>query len=133
MNKVIVIGNLTANPESRVVNTSNGSSTVCNFTVAANRVVRGEKVVNYFRVTCWGKQAENAMKYLGKGRRVAVTGPVSANAYKAQDGSARANLEVSAEEIEYLSSRQEAAQPAVPPPPPDPNEFTEVEDDELPF
>ena len=132
MSKVTIIGNLTDDPESRTVNTANGSQNVCNFTVATNRYVRGQKRATFFRVSCWGKQSENAMKYLLRGRKVAVTGPVEASAYIAQDGSARARLEVHAEEIEYLSSRQEGGTQA-PPPPAGPDDFTEVDDDELPF
>lgn len=106
MNKATIIGNLTDNPQGRVVKTANGTQNVCDFTVATNRFVRGQKRATFFRVSCWGKQAENAMKYLLKGRKVAVVGPVEASAYIAQDGSARARLEVYADEIEYLSSRQ---------------------------
>lgn len=132
MNRVTIIGNLTENPEARVVNTANGTQNVCNFTVATNRFVRGQKRTTFFRVSCWGKQADNAMKYLLKGRKVAVVGPVGASAYVAQDGSARARLEVYAEEIEYLSSKQDdGAQ--TPPPAGNPGEFTEVYDDEVPF
>lgn len=129
MNKITIIGNLTENPESRVVNTGKGTSNVCNFTVATNRFVHGQKRTTYFRVSCWGKQADNAMKYLLKGRKVAVTGPVEASAYTAQDGSARARLEVYADEIEYLSSRQDDGRQA--PPPGD--EYAPPYDDELPM
>ena len=107
MNKTTIIGNLTENPQARVVNSANGSANVCNFTVAKNRLVRGKKRTTFFRVSCWGKQADNAMKYLLKGRKVCVVGPVEASAYIAQDGSARASLEVYADEIEYLSSKQD--------------------------
>lgn len=135
MNKLTIIGNLADNPQTRVVNTANGTQNVCNFTVATNRFVRGQKRSTFFRVSCWGKQAENAMKYLLKGRKVAVTGPVEASAYIAQDNSARARLEVYADEIEYLSSTGNGTRQYDDPqtPPPSPNEFTEVDDDELPF
>ena len=133
MNTLHIIGNLTANPKSRVVNTANGTSTVCDFTVATNRYVKGKKVAEYFRVTLWERAADNAMKYLTKGRKVAVVGPVEASAYIAQDGSARARLEVYADEIEYLSSRQESSEQAPPPQASGYGQFTEVDDDELPF
>ena len=129
MNHLTIIGNLTENPQSRVVNTGNGTSNVCNFTVATNRFVRGRKKTTYFRVSCWNKQAENAMKYLTKGRKVAVTGPVDASAYIDQADLPRARLEVQAEEIEYLSSRQDDGQQA--PPPGD--EYAPPYDDELPI
>lgn len=51
MNRLTIIGNLTHNPESRVANTQNGAKTVCNFTVAVNRIVRGQKITEYFRVS----------------------------------------------------------------------------------
>ena len=114
MNNLTIIGNLADNPQGRVVNTINGQRNVCNFTVATNRYVRGQKRATFFRVTCWGKQADNAMKYLLKGRKVAVRGPVEASAYMGQDGAARASLEVEADEIEYLSSRQDDG-PQAPP------------------
>ncbi len=50
MNTLHIIGNLTANPEARVVQGANGMNTVCNFTVAVNRVVKGQKATEYFRV-----------------------------------------------------------------------------------
>lgn len=110
MNKLIIIGNLTANPETRYVDTASGQHTVCNFTVAVNRYVRDRKFTEYFRVACWNKQAENAAKYLAKGSKVAVTGPVTARAYINRDGKAAASIEVNAETIEYLSKMDTAAQ-----------------------
>jgi len=104
MQKLIIIGNLTANPESRFVDTATGSQNVCNFTVATNRIIRGNKTAEYFRVSLWNKQADNAMKYLSKGSKVCVIGTVTARAYTAQDGTLRASLEVQGVEVEYLSS-----------------------------
>ena len=110
MNKLIIIGNLTGNPQSRIVNTDSGVKCVCSFTVAVNRTVRGERTAEYFRVNCWGKQAENAMKYLEKGKSVAALGAVSARAYIGGDGKLRASLEVSADEIKYLGLERQDEQ-----------------------
>ena len=129
MNKTTIIGNLTENPQARVVNSANGSANVCNFTVATNRFVRGKKRTTFFRVSCWGKQADNAMKYLLKGRKVCVVGPVEASAYIAQDGSARASLEVYADEIEYLSSKQDDSHYA----PPGDDYAPPMDDDDYPL
>lgn len=126
MNKLIIIGNLTGNPQSRIVNTDNGVKCVCSFTVAVNRTVRGERTAEYFRVSCWGKQAENAMKYLEKGRSVAVLGAVSARAYISGDGNPRASLEVSADEIKYIGATREAGAIRG-------DEFRNAGDDEMPF
>ena len=114
MNSLTIIGNLTANPTSRSVNGPNGASKVCNFTVATNRYVRGTKIADYFRVACWGQLGENCMKYLLKGRSVAVVGTVTASAYNGTDGKPHASLEVMAEKVECLSGRQEERQ-EVPP------------------
>ena len=143
MLKLVFIGNLTANPETRFVDTANWQQTVCNFTVAVNRVYRGQKETEYYRVSCWNKQAENAEKYLRKGSKVCVTASkVSARAYTDRSGEARASMEVPADEIEYLSSRsddgqqgqpQERAQAA---PPVDADGFMNIPDgidEELPF
>lgn len=132
MNTLHIIGNLTANPQSRVVNTQKGTSTVCDFTVATNRIVNGKKIAEYFRVTLWERAADNAMKYLTKGRKVAVTGPVEGRAYMGNDGQPRVSLEIRrVSEIEYLSSRQDDAEEQTPPPQED--GFTPVDDAELPF
>ncbi len=132
MNRMTIIGNLTHNPESRILNTQNGAKAVCNFTVAANRTVRGQKITEYFRVSCWEKQADNAMKYLAKGRKVAVTGPITARAYLGSDGEPRASLEIQwPEEIEYLSGRgDEGREPEAPP---DEYSYTPKDDTKIPF
>lgn len=132
MNQLTIIGNLTRDPETRDVNTNDGMATVCNLSVAVNRYVHGEKRTDYFRVSCWGKLAQNAAKYLTKGAKVAVVGQVTARAFNGQDGAARYSLELPAERIEFLSSGAGAA-----PARDDENQandgFEEVADDELPF
>lgn len=129
MNKLILIGNLTRDPEQRT--TPNGV-TVCNFTLAVNR--RGkpgqEQVADYFRVTAWRQLGENCAKYLAKGRKAFVSGPVSVSTYQAQDGSTRAQLEVTAEDVEFLTPKGEAgAAPSANVP----QGYTEIDNSELPF
>lgn len=149
MNKIILIGNLTRDPELRSVNTANGPTSVCDFTIAVNR--RGMRNqqnngqqgdADFFRITAWRALGENCAKYLAKGRKVFVTGPLSARTYQANDGSTRVSLEVTAEDVEFLSARGEAdasgsyAAPAAAAPaaPMAQNSgFTAVETDELPF
>lgn len=115
MNTLHIVGNLTANPESRTVNGQNGTQTVCNFTVAANRYVRGKQIAEFFRISLWNKQAENAMKYLYKGRKVAVTGPVTARAYVGKDGKPHCSMEISdVKELEYMDSRPDAQEQTAP-------------------
>ena len=143
MNKLTIIGNLTRDPELRA--TQSGKS-VCNFTVAVNRRRQsnsGQQEADFFRVSAWNQLGENCHRYLAKGRKVAVVGPVSASTYQANDGSTRVQLEVMAEEVEFLSSREEQAAggyaaPAAPtypaPAPAAPSGMMPVDaDEELPF
>lgn len=145
MNKLILIGNLTRDPELRTVETVSGVKSVCSFTIAVNR--RGSQDADFFRITCWNQLADNCAKYLAKGRKVYVSGPVSYSTYQAQDGTSRVSLDVTAVEVEFLSSRNDGqtsgniAPAQIRPPAPrspqqtkmDPSYFQAVETDELPF
>ncbi len=142
MNKLTIIGNLTRDPELRTV--GSGIS-VCDFTVAVNRrrssQNSGQPETDFFRVTAWRQLGETCAKYLAKGRKVCVIGAVSARTYQANDGSTRVSLEVTADDIEFLTSRAESeamgngySAPAAAPAPMAQNSgFTAVETDELPF
>jgi len=142
MNKLTIIGNLTRDPELRT--TPNGVP-VCDFTVAVNRRMRrdgqtGQPETDFFRVTAWRQLGENCAKFLAKGRKVCVMGPVSARTYQGNDGTTRVSLEVTADDVEFLSPRGEGevmggyAAPAAAPAAEAPSAgFTSVETDELPF
>ena len=128
MNRCFIIGNLTRDPETRV--TQSGSS-VCSFTVAVNRRGKSDDA-DFFRVSAWNKLAETCQQYLSKGRKVAVTGPVSVSTYTGQDGKAYANLEVMAQDVEFLTPKGE--QQAAQAPAAQANDgYQEVTDDDLPF
>lgn len=124
MQRLIITGNLTRDPESRNV----GDKTVTNFTVAVNRrkKANGTQEADFFRVAAWGKMGENCQKYLAKGRKVCVVGTVSVRAYTDKNGQPAASMEVFAEEVEFLSTQGGAAQSD------SQGGFTEVETD-LPF
>ena len=144
MNKLTIIGNLTRDPELRTTQTG---VSVCSFTVAVNKRQKdanGQTQADYFRVTAWRELGENCAKWLQKGRKVAVVGPVSVSTYTGQDGRNYANLEVQAQDVEFLTSMAEAqrmaqagqAAPESTAAPADPQTgFTQVamEDNELPF
>ena len=100
MNKLTIIGNLTKDPELR---TTPQGINVCDFTVAVNH--RKGEGSDFFRVTAWRGLAETCSKYLAKGRKVCVVGPVSARSYQTQNGEARVSLEVTAEDVEFLSPK----------------------------
>ena len=103
--------------------------------VNRRRKADGQQDADYFRVTAWRQLADICQKYLAKGRKVAVVGPVSVSTYTANDGSTRANLEVTADDVEFLTAANDAPQQqAKPHPQPEPQEgFEEVDDDDLPF
>lgn len=109
MNKLILTGNLTRDPEMR--ETQNGTK-VCNFTLAVNRKSQSDHPeADYFRVTAWRGLAENCSRYLKKGRKCCVVGAVGASAYVGSDGRPRASLEVVADEVEFLSPRPQEGAP----------------------
>lgn len=119
MQKLTIIGNLTGDPELRTTTTG---SEVCNFTVAVNRRKTANNQTpeaDFFRVSAWGERGRVCNQYLTKGKKVAVIGQVSAHAYTAQDGTARASLEVFAEDVEFLTPKG--------------NGYTPVEVDDNPF
>lgn len=135
MNKLTIIGNLTRAPELRTTQTGKN---VCSFTVAVNRrkSASGQQEADFFRVTAWDKLGENCGRYLDKGRKVAVVGPVSVSTYTANDGSTRAQLEVTANEVEFLSSQLDGQQTEALKPQTEstvPAGCEEVSDDDLPF
>lgn len=137
MNKVFIVGNLTRDPELR---STHDGTPVCSFTVAVNRrqtAKAGQPEADYFRVTAWRGLGENCSKYLAKGRKVSVTGAVSVSTYTASDGTTRASLEVTADDVEFLTPKGETeSAPATPAPAPRSNDggYIEVsEDAELPF
>ena len=133
MNKLTIIGNLTRDPELR---TTQSGISVCSFTVAVNRRrhAEGQPEADFFRVSAWRQLGENCAKWLIKGRKVCVVGPVEVKTYQANDGTTRAQMEVVAEDVEFLSSaNQETAQEAPQQQAQTAGGFTAVETDELPF
>lgn len=135
MNSLTIIGNLVRDPELR---TTQSGVSVCTFTVAVNKRQKGQEQADFFRVTAWRELGENCAKWLIKGRKVAVEGPVSVSTYTGNDGKTYANLEVRALDVEFLSSPGEAPKETPQAAPQEPVQtqmggFTAVETDELPF
>ncbi len=112
INRVVMTGNLTADPELRSL--PSGSS-VCNLRIACNtRRKNGstgewEDKPNYFNVTVWGAQGENAARYLSKGRPVAIDGRLEWREWEAQDGSKRSAVDIIADSVQFLGSREDSA------------------------
>ena len=151
MNRVILIGNLTRDPEVR--NTQNGIN-VCNFSIAVNRRKRADGVqeTDFFNIVAWRQLADLCGKYLSKGRKVAVIGSIQTRTYEAQDGTRRNAFDIVADEVEFLTPAGASASgtgeyhppvasmlnnaPAIETAPTYSSsitEVTQVDDDDLPF
>lgn len=139
MNKVILIGNLASDVESRT--TSSGIAN-CTFRLAVQRRfanAQGVREADFLPVVCWRQTAELCSKYLLKGRKVAVEGSIQTRSYDAQDGAKRYVTEIIADSVEFLSSREESAATATSTSVIKQaqetfgNDFVEVDDDTLPF
>ena len=145
MNKAILIGNLTRDPEMR-----NGASgvPVCTFTLAVNRRFankQGVREADFINVVTFRQTAELCARYLTKGRKAAVIGSIQSRSYDAQDGTKRYVTEVVADEVEFIGGaggpgQGGRADDAPPRPEPDDYQgrsstptFADADDDELPF
>ena len=108
MNKVILVGNLTKDPE--LVTTNNGIS-LCRFTLAVQRRYTsgdGEREADFINIVVWRGQADNCYKYLKKGNKAGVVGSIQTRAYDGTDGTRKYATEVVAEEVEFLTSKSSA-------------------------
>lgn len=104
MQKLIIIGNLTNDPEIR--STQTGKS-VCTFTIAVNRKKVSEPQTDFFRINAWNGLADTCVRFLNKGKKVAVVGELQARTYEDKQGKTRLSLDVSADEVEFLSPKEE--------------------------
>ena len=112
INVVAITGNLTRDPELRAL--PSGAS-VCDLRVAVNtRRKNGstgewEDKPNYFNVTVWGAQGENAARFLSKGRPVAIDGRLEWREWESQDGTKRQATDIIADSVQFLGSREDAS------------------------
>jgi len=143
MNKAILVGNLTRDPESKT--TPSGVS-CCTFTLAINRRYTnqqtGQREADFLNIVTWRQTADLCARYLTKGRKVGVIGSIQTRTYDGPDGTKRYFTEIVADEVEFIGGQGGSGQGAgdVPPPsePPArgaPNTagFDDMDDDELPF
>lgn len=106
MNKVMLIGNLTKDPE---INTTSSGVSVCSFSIAVSRRYTngdGERETDFFNIVVWRQSAENCHKYLKKGSKVGIMGSIQNRSYTAADGSKRYTTDIVAEEVEFLSTNR---------------------------
>lgn len=133
MQKLIFTGNLVRDPESGA--TPTGTS-YCTFTVAVDRKFKsgGEKVTDFFRVKAWRQLADLCAKHLVKGRKVGVVGELQASLYEAKDGTTKLSLDVNADEVEFLSPKNESPLSENPQKPVQYQDgFTDISSDDIPF
>lgn len=107
MNRAILVGRLTKDPELRY--TPNGVA-VANFTVAVNRPFRnqqGEQEADFINCVTWRKQAENLANYMRKGSLIGVDGRIQTRSYENQEGKRVWVTEVLAESIQFLEYKKE--------------------------
>ena len=135
MNRLTLIGNLTNDPEIRSTQTGKN---VCTFTIAVNRKKVSEPQTDFFRINAWNGLADTCARFLNKGKKVAVVGELQARTYEDKQGKTRLSLDVSADEVEFLSPKEEKTKkekensdgydnPA------DLAGFTDIRSDDLPF
>ena len=107
INRVVLTGNLTRDPELR---STQGGTAVCSLRVACNTRRRGpsgdwEDKPNYFDVTVWGAQGENCSRFLSKGRPVAIDGRLEWREWEDQNGNKRQAIDIVADAVQFLGSR----------------------------
>lgn len=137
MNKVFLIGNLTKDPE---VSVTTGGVNNCRFSVAVTRRYTGQngaRETDFFTVVCWRGQAENCGKYLKKGSKVGIVGSIQNRSYEGNDGVRRYSTEIVADEVQFLSSKNDREDgmdlPEAPARSGRAPELKPIEDDDLPF
>ncbi|QAA30422.1 single-stranded DNA-binding protein [Clostridium manihotivorum] len=102
MNRVVLIGRLTKDPELRF--TPGAGTAVTTLTLAVDKFNRqsGQREADFISVVVWGKQAESTANYMSKGSQMAISGRIQTRTYDAKDGSKRYVTEVVAEEVQFL-------------------------------
>lgn len=136
MNKVFLTGNLTKDPE---LTTTNSGISLCKFTLAVQRRFAGndgEREADFLPIIAWRGLADNCYKFLKKGSKAGVTGSIQTRQYDAPDGTRRFITEITADEVEFLSTRNggEEAEQTKPAGKEDVvTKFEPIDDDNLPF
>lgn len=138
MNKVILMGRLTKDPELRY--TSNKNTAVCSFTIAVDRRSRPgeEKQADFFSIVAWDKQAEFCSKWFQKGKMVAVVGRLQNRSWDDNEGKKHYITEVVAEECHFAEGKRSEGAPVKAPGSADAGQkddgfYPLDEEDELPF
>lgn len=136
MNKHLIIGNLTRDPDT---GTTESGINWCRFTVAVNRRGKkdGQPEADFVQVTAWRGLGDTCAKWLKKGKKVACVGESRAHAWMGQDGNPRSQIELTADDVEFLSpggGREAPTDADAPGGPVDPQTgYEQVEPEEKPW
>lgn len=107
MNKVILMGRLTRDPEVRYSQNANGQMAIARYSLAVDRSRKreGDPDADFFNCTSFGRQAEFVEKYLHKGTKVVVTGRIQNDNYTNKDGQQVYSVQIIVEEVEFAESK----------------------------
>lgn len=148
MNNVVLVGRLTRDPEVRYTPTG---AQITSFTIAVDRdftTRNGERQTDFLDIQVWNKQAESCAKYLTKGKMVSVQGSIRTESYTDRNGVQRRAWRINANRVQFLtpignSNNNNGVQPQGETPmfepnfdpsqSLNPNEWSAIEDDEIPF
>jgi single-strand DNA-binding protein len=134
MNKVYLIGNLTRDPE---ISTTTSGISVCRMSIAVSRRfanAEGGRDTDFFNVTAWRGTADNCAKFLKKGNKIAVSGSIQTRNYEKSDGTKGFSIDIVADEVEFLSSKNDGTSEGGMPVGGSPiSDLQPIDDDNLPF
>lgn len=135
MNKVILIGNLTKDPE---ITTTNSGVSVCRFSLAVQRGFSNSgdngPTADFFNIVVWRGLADNCHKFLKKGSKCCVVGRIQNVSYEASDGTKRYSTEITANDVEFLSTKSgDSTGDSSPKPTDGTSDLEPIDDDSLPF
>ena len=107
MNKIVIIGRLTRDPE---LKSTNAGTSVCNFSVAVDRTYRdkeGNRPTDFFDISVFGATAEFVSKYFKKGSSIAISGAMESRKFVDKDGNNRIAWSLHADEVNFCGSKSE--------------------------
>lgn len=129
MNKIFLIGRLTKDPQR---GQTQSGKTVARFSVAVKK--QGQDGADFFDATAFDKTAENVLRYLAKGRQVAVVGRVSIGSYTDRNGVTRKTFDILADQVEFIGGNGNQAAENTAPKNSDVDTLREIDDDDdMPF
>ena len=113
MNRVVLIGRLTKNPELRF--TPGTGLAVSTFTIAVDRRANkeGKKETDFIPIVVWGKQGENVANYMSKGKLIGISGRIQTRNYEGKDGIKRYVTEIVADEVQFLEKKNDVSNDAL--------------------